>query len=242
MTPDIVDIRAFYSTPLGDVARRLVGRVLRARWESCVGLTVLGLGYAPPYLERFRDESMRVMAAMPAEQGVVNWPAEGASRAVLVETDALPFPDGSIDRLLIVHALETAERPRDLLAEAWRALTPGGRMIVVAPARGGLWSRSERTPFGSGQPYSRKQIYDLMRETLFSPIFSGEALYGAPSQGGFALRTATAFERFGARFSLPGAGVLVVEATKQLYRPVGFARRRLPRFAPAAALAAPRAK
>jgi hypothetical protein len=38
------------------------------------------------------------------------------------------------------------------------------------------------------------------------------------------LRLAPALERFGARFSLPGAGVLVVEATKQLYRPVGLRR------------------
>ena len=31
-------------------------------------------------------------------------------------------------------------------------------------------------------------------------------------------------EKIGAKLSLPGAGVLVVEATKQLYRPVGLRR------------------
>ncbi len=46
------------------------------------------------------------------------------------------------------------------------------------------------------------------------------------------LRSAPAIERIGARLALPGAGVLVVEATKQLYRPVGL-RRAVRRLAPA---------
>ena len=52
------------------------------------------------------------------------------------------------------------------------------------------------------------------------------------------LRSAAAFEKIGARLSLPGAGVLVVEATKQLYRPIGLrrqARERLPQLKPALA-------
>ena len=51
------------------------------------------------------------------------------------------------------------------------------------------------------------------------------------------LSTAAAWERIGASFSLPFAGLHVVEATKQLYRPVAVpkarrARRLSPVFVP----------
>jgi SAM-dependent methyltransferase len=224
MPLDVVDLRTFYAAPLGLTARRFLSQIVRRRWDNCAGLSMLGIGYATPYLSQFRDEALRTLAFMPAEQGVVNWPSSGPSAAALVETTALPLPDSCIDRVLIVHALEVSEQPRELLAEAWRILTPGGRLILVAPNRAGLWSRVDTTPFGHGQPYSRGQLRDLMRETLFSPIHWTEALYGAPFARRLLLRLAPALERFGARFSLPGAGVLVVEATKQLYRPVGLRR------------------
>ena len=74
-----------------------------------------------------------------------------------------------------------------------------------------------------------------MRETLFSPIYWGEALYTPPLNRAIVLRLAPAIEGVSAKLSLPGAGVIVVEATKQLYRLVGprRVRRGLPDLAPA---------
>lgn len=238
MPLDVVDLRSFYKSPLGEVARRHIGRIVRLRFANCTGYSILGIGYATPYLGVFRDEAVRVLAFMPAEQGVVNWPSSGHSASALVEPTAMPLPDSSIDRVILVHALEITEHPRDLLAEVWRILTPGGRIAVVAPSRGGLWARLDRTPFGHGQPFSRGQLRELMRETLFSPTHWAEALYIPPFRRRTLLHSATLFERTGAFFGLPGAGVLIVEATKQLYRPVGLrrsVRQALPRFKPALA-------
>lgn len=234
MALDVVDLRAFYASPLGAMARRLVGRLIRQRFDNCNGLSMLGIGYATPYLGVYRPEAVRVLAFMPADQGVVNWPASGLSASALVDAAAIPLPDSCIDRVLLVHALEIAEHPRDLLAEVWRVLTPGGRVIAVTPSRSGLWARLDTTPFGHGQPYSRSQMRDLMRETLFSPTNWAEALYLPPLGRGLFLRSAPALEKIGAYLALPGAGVLVVEATKQLYRPVGLRRavRRVPKMQP----------
>ena len=138
----------------------------------------------------------------------------------------LPLPDASIDRILVVHALETAEHPNALLEEVWRVLTPGGRAIFVVPSRRGVWARVDGTPFGFGRPYSKGQLRELMRETLFSPIYWGEALYAPPFQRRLFLNWATGFERIGAMLGLPFAGVFIVEATKQLYRPGQRAPRR----------------
>ena len=44
----------------------------------------------------------------------------------------------SIDRVVLVHALEETESPDDLIEEVGRVLSPGGRMILVVPNRRGL--------------------------------------------------------------------------------------------------------
>ena len=53
-----------------------------------------------------------------------------------------------------------------------------------------------------------------------------------PVAGGWFLRSALAWERVGAALSLPFAGVHIVEATKQVYRPIP-ARRERARLVPA---------
>ncbi len=238
MSLDVVDLRSFYASALGRVAHRFVGAIIARRWDHCAGLSMLGIGYATPYLNGFRDSAVRVLAFMPAEQGVVNWPEDGASSAALVDATMMPLPDACIDRVLLVHALELSEAPSELLSEIWRILTPGGRVMIVAPNRRGVWAQLETTPFGQGRPYSRGQLRELLRDTMFSPIHEAEALYVPPFGRRFLLRMASAFERMGERFGLPGGGVHVIEATKQLYRPIGarkVARRRLPELEPALA-------
>jgi SAM-dependent methyltransferase len=238
MSLDVVDLRSFYATPLGRVAQRIVNAIVRARWDHCTGLSMLGIGYATPYLDAYRGDAVRVLAFMPAEQGVVNWPESGPSASALVDVTTMPLPDACMDRVLLVHALELSEAPRDLLSEIWRILTPGGRMLIIAPNRRGVWARVETTPFGQGQPYSRGQLRDLLRQTQFSPVHESEALYMPPFARSLFLRTAAAFERIGVRFALPGGGVHVIEATKQVYRPVAIrkaVRRRLPQLEPALA-------
>ncbi|MGL4242284.1 MAG: class I SAM-dependent methyltransferase [Beijerinckiaceae bacterium] len=237
MSIDIVDLRSFYASPLGEVTRGLLLTAIRNRWESMQGLVLMGLGYATPYLGPFRDEAIRSVAMMPAAQGVVNWPSTGLSSSALVDADQLPLRDGSVDRIIVAHALEMAQDPAELMAELWRILSPGGRIIVIAPNRAGLWARMDVTPFGHGRPYSRGQLMSLMREALFTPIHWGEALYVPPVKRRVLLKTARAWDRIGRTLGLPFAGVHVIEATKQVFRPatVKKAARALPQAEPALA-------
>jgi SAM-dependent methyltransferase len=220
MSNDVADLRAFYAQRLGIVARRFVSRGIRARFGNTRGMRVLGLGYAIPYLGMFREEAERCLAFMPAAQGVVKWPSLKPTLSALVDELDMPLPDGAIDRLLLVHALEMAHDPAALLREVWRVMAPGGRMLAVVPNRRGLWTRADTTPFGHGRPYSRSQLTALLRETWFTPIGWEEALYMPPISRGWFLRSAVAWERAGATISAPFAGVHIVEATKQVYRAI----------------------
>ncbi|HSI40481.1 MAG TPA: class I SAM-dependent methyltransferase [Xanthobacteraceae bacterium] len=225
MFPDVVDLRSFYAQPLGMVTRRLVARAVRARFDDVHGLSVLGIGYATPYLGVFRGECERALAFMPGAQGVMRWPSKAPTLAALVDETELPLPNAAIDRVIAVHLLEMTPNADDVLREVWRVLAPGGRLLCVVPNRRGVWARADTTPFGHGRPFSRSQITALLREALFTPVGWSEALYMPPLQRNWLLRTAVAWERLGATLALPFAGVHIVEATKQVYKPVAAPRR-----------------
>src|SRR3546814_8949071 len=129
LRPDIIDLREFYAGHLGQAVRRILRQRLRSLWPSVAGMTVLGVGYATPYLRIFEAEADRVLAAMPGPQGVVRWPRGKPGRVMLVDEEDLPLPDACVDRLLLMHSLENAENVRNLLREVWRVLTPQGRQI-----------------------------------------------------------------------------------------------------------------
>ena len=219
MHQDVVDLKSFYAGPLGAVAQRMVLGAIRRRWTNLHGLAILGIGYAIPYLDNLREGTERAIAFMPARQGVVAWPDGLLSLSSLVEASDMPLRDSVVDRVLLVHALEVSDDPAGLMSEIWRVLAPGGHLMIIAPNRRGPWARFDTTPFGQGRPYSRRQLTDLMRQALFTPIHWDEALHIPPSARQFVLRSAPVWERIGSGISSPFAGVHVIEATKQVYRP-----------------------
>lgn len=240
MQHDVVGLRDFYSRPLGGIVRRLLTQRIRTRWRSARGRELVGLGFAVPYIGMFRDDAARLAALMPAHQGALVWPHSGNVLSVLVDEVMLPLPDSSVDLLLCVHCLEVAESTGAMLREIWRVLAPGGRVLLVVPNRRSIWSQLDTTPFGQGRPYSRGQIARLLRDALFTPVEWVHALYVPPFNWPLLLRWAIAWERMGAILWPAFSGVILVEATKQVYaitpqHDLAKARRRL---SPAAARAA----
>jgi SAM-dependent methyltransferase len=224
---DVQHQRTFYDLPLGRMLRVLVGARIRARWPELAGRRLLGVGYAAPYMRPYLEEVERCVAAMPAAQGVVAWPRGGRNSATLVEETDLPFPDHVFDNALIVHCLDHCGDAEALLREIWRVLVPGGRMIVVVANRRGLWARSELSPFGYGRPFSRGQIEGLLRACQFRLTASDEALCLPPTRSRLLLRGAPAWERIGRRAWPAFAGLLVIEAEKQVFRGVPAGEKRL---------------
>ena len=217
MWTDVIHLRDFYSTSLGKVAQRVISRQLQVMWPDYSGQIVLGIGYSNPYLKLFYSNAERTLSAMPAAQGVLQWPSDNLSLTTLVDEIELPFPDLSIDRVLLIHALECTENVHPLLREIWRVLSGNGRLIVVAPNRQGLWAQLERTPFGHGQPYSPSQLSRLLKENFFTPVRTHPALFPPPSQSRMILSSSSAWEELGRRAFRSFAGVILTEAEKQIY-------------------------
>ena len=193
----------------------MVGRKVTEAWGDAHGLDVLALGYATPFVDMLRPTARRVVAAMPAQQGVEIWPAGERNLAALACEDQLPFPNALFDRILLAHAIEEAPDAVALLREVWRVLAPSGRVVVVVAARNGLWANAERTPFGHGRPYTRGQLTELVREAELEPSGWTRALYAPPVS--WLAGWAEGFEQAGSRLWPGFAGLVLIEAVKQTF-------------------------
>jgi SAM-dependent methyltransferase len=229
MANDVVDIRDFYATSLGQMTGRILRKHVRAIWPNVRGERIAGIGYATPYLRLFQEEAERVVAVMPPGQGVLRWPPSGPNLSVLADEAELPLPDVAFDRVLLVHAIERTEALRPLLREVWRLLADGGRVLIVVPNRRGVWARIEATPFGHGQPYTGMQLSRLLRDNLFTPWSTRSALFAPPLRRRLNVAAAPAWERAGARWFQAFGGVVMIEAAKQIYATAPLVRERVKR-------------
>lgn len=218
---DVRDLKAFYyRSALGRAAQRAVRDRVQAFWPEADKQTVVGYGFAVPVLRPYLARARRVIALMPAPQGVMPWPSGHPNVSVLCEEAMWPLDTGVVDKLVVLHGLEVTTDVTLLLDEAYRVLGPGGRVLFVVPNRAGIWSRSDATPFGFGRPYTLGQLEALLRAHGFTTERHDAALYQPPSTRRFWLKTGPMWERTGRRMAMARAGgVLMLEASKQVPKP-----------------------
>jgi SAM-dependent methyltransferase len=220
---DVQELRNFYyRSALGRAAQKTVCEEVLKLWPEAKGQTVAGFGFAVPFLRPYLKQARRVIGLMPGPQGVISWPQGMPNITVLVEEAMWPLETGHVDKLILVHGLESSEQPSALLEECWRVLGPGGSALFVVPNRAGLWSRSDKTPFGHGRPYTQTQLESQLKSHNFLPERHQTALYQPPSDRRLWRKTAGMWESMGGKLSMFAAGgVLMVEATKRVQAPSG---------------------
>ena len=220
MWPNVVELRDFYSSSLGQITCRLVRRQIFNYWPDTNGMNILGVGYTNPYLRPFYSKESNVIAIAPAGMGALA-PGEtekwNSNKVCLSDESNLPFSDLSMDRIILIHGMEYTNQVNGLLRELWRILADSGRLIIVVPNRRSAWAHDDETPFGQGHPYSLEQLNRVLRQSMFTPVRGTRALFIPPSNRRFWLTMAPAWETLGARwFSILG-GVVIVESVKQIY-------------------------
>jgi SAM-dependent methyltransferase len=216
---DVTQYYEFYQSSLGHATQRLITRKIHQLWPNTHGKVVGGYGYPNPYLNIFYEEAERTISLMPAPQGVMPWPSSEKNCAILTEEATFPLSDQSIDRLLVIHGIEHTESTHDLLREFWRILSPGGRLLLVAPNRRGFWTRTVSTPFGHGQSYTGNQLFGLVEASLFTPLKAYYCLYLPPSQSFLTFQFYESSESVGEHLFKKLGGVVLVEAEKRVLSP-----------------------
>ncbi len=92
---------------------------------------------------RFRRNTVGV----DVNPNAVKWCRSIGLDAVHMDTDHLPFPDGSFDSALLDNVLEHVARPIPLLIEARRILAPAGTLVAGVPGVKGYASDPDHKVF-----------------------------------------------------------------------------------------------
>lgn len=217
MRQTVIALEAFYASDLGRAAQAMVMRRLGPLWPDLHNADVLGFGYTWPYLRSYAEQASRLALAMPDSQGAIAHHTRRGVCAVLAEETRLPFTDNSFDHVFLAHAVEDTPDLARTLTELWRVTRPEGRIAIVAANRSGLWAGSDRSPFGSGRPFSRTQLREALRAVGFHPTFWSNALYIPPHKRLAGPRVSETVERVGELLAPTLSGLVLVEAIKRLY-------------------------
>ena len=122
------------------------------------------------------EAELRGVAAMTAamlDAGEV--PAGTATAVVRGDATAMPFPDGSFDRVIASEVLEHIPADQHALREIARVLRPGGRLAVTVPAwlpERVCWGLSEdyhNTPGGHVRIYTRQEMAAKLAQAGLQP-------------------------------------------------------------------------
>jgi len=214
-------LEAFYESRLGEAAARMIGTRLMDLWGPCDGQRILGIGYPGPLLPLWQTDAATCIGAVPEEIGEVRLTSDKGQVLCSAPEQRLPFPEGLFDRVFLLHALEEADSPRQMLREAWRVLAPEGRIVVAVTNRRSMWSLADNKPFGHGRPWTKQQLVRFLSDSLFQVTASTTAVHMPPLDWRLITGASKSWERAG-ELVLPGlGGVVLVEAVKRLYSKPG---------------------
>jgi len=220
-------LQTFYQTPLGRALAHDIAAGIR-HYQTPHAETIIGFGYTEPYWSSFAAKARRRLSFLPssmageqeANQADDNDSADSALVAILANEHRFPLPDNSADCILAVHALEFCPNAQAQMQEFRRILAPNGRLILAVPNRRGLWARTEQMPFGHGQPYSRSQLAELLDKNKLAFSDIREISYFLPNKHYNLPLLSRLYSKFAAHFIPYFGAVLMVEARKQLYKPI----------------------
>ncbi len=221
MNPDITDIDAFYRCENGQLLsgliRKDIAQISRYWARGALPSTLEGLAVGFPFA--FIGPTNLPAVLMPAEIGALAWPGDRGVIVASIDSSAWPVASEMAEALLVVHAVEHVRDQQGFLQECWRVLTSSGELILVVPHRRGFWAGAEKTPFGQGRPFSRRQIVRQLNAAGFDIENVRQSVFIPP----FALNLPAAFsvrmDRLGRYLWGIFGGVLIIRATKKLYSP-----------------------
>jgi SAM-dependent methyltransferase len=199
----------WFATPLG---RYLLGRE-QAYFDRTVadifGFHAVQIGLpACPFLSQSRIPSRWSVDLEPPAQ-------------VLADPHWLPFPENSLDLMVIPHALEFTEEPHQLLREIYRAVRPDGQIVLSGFNPFSLFGakryfgRSETPPW-NGSFIALYRLKDWLALLGFEVTGGSLDCYVPPFAQEMWLRRFGFFEQAGDRWWPIAGGVYFLRATKRV--------------------------
>ncbi|MFP4146520.1 MAG: class I SAM-dependent methyltransferase [Halorhodospira sp.] len=158
---------------------------------------------------------------LPLAPNVRQWCAhEGGD--LLLAPEQLPFRGQSLEGLILAHVLEFTSEPVAVLAEAYQALRPEGRLIVLGFNPLGWWGmyrlwgrwRSDAPPW-CGRQQTASAVGVRLRRAGFQPLAVHFLCFRPPLQGSALQKRLDPWEDIGRRFGRLAAAVQMTVACRR---------------------------
>lgn len=214
MPVDLQDPRTFYKTPLGRTVQDLLCAHLLDLCPSLSDERLLPLGCGDALLGSLPTVCAHMTSAV--EEGFV----------AIVDSAKKPLPNESIDRVVALHAVDTANELEKgfFLREIWRVLKGEGHLTLIMPKPRSAWAENLKTPFAQDPAFSSSRIRALLDDQDFSVEHLKRALYASPVQAELFPDIAKRTEKIAPWLCLwLSGGVWIIDAQK---RELGLARAR----------------
>ncbi len=150
----IIELSSWLRTPPGQCLLRWEQQQIDHAVTDVFGYHALQLGL--PSLQGLRANRMPhrwlategqaaepVTAPPPVDEDLRSLPMESGA-ALQCDFDALPFPNQSLDLVVLPHALELSRDPHLTLREVERVLVPEGRVMILGFNPASMWGLRQR--------------------------------------------------------------------------------------------------
>jgi SAM-dependent methyltransferase len=140
---------------------------------------------------------------------------------VLADPHWLPFPENSIDLVVLPHALEFTDEPHQLLREVYRVIRPEGQLVIAGFNPFSLFGAKryfgrEQTMPWNGNFIALYRLKDWLALLGFEVIGGRLDCYAPPFSQEKWLNRCDFFERAGDRWWPISGGVFFLRATKRV--------------------------
>ena len=103
MASDVVDLRDFYRSALGQVARRMIRRAIQRVWPDLHGMRLLGIGYAKQML--ISHDTVNCWRGRPLPSHmlpvITDWEPTYIFRVVLPKLREVGYTEETISQILV---------------------------------------------------------------------------------------------------------------------------------------------
>lgn len=168
MSRPIINLKQWFASPPGKLLRDWELARADQAMNGCFGYHALQIGMQYlPLLRNCRIQH-RWVAATEAPVSLPDAEHRNAGTALVLEPDALPFGEASMDLVMLPHTLEASADPHAVLREAARVLVPEGRLLVFGFNPASLWGLQQKgrllaQRMGSREPPVIPDVDDLIR-------------------------------------------------------------------------------
>jgi SAM-dependent methyltransferase len=148
MSDPIIGMHAWFQTPPGRYLLEWERVQLDKAVADIFGYHALQVGM--PELDALRANRMphrwfaNSYTVPTAAEGAAGQPALKLRPALLTDSAALPFPENSLDLVVLPHTLELSADPHATLREVERVLVPEGRVVICGLNPASLWGLRQR--------------------------------------------------------------------------------------------------